>query len=266
MNNKEHQPNQLCQQPLEKLMALMESDNFSVVELDQLCREYPSCEKEIRAVYDLWNDLEEVKAPEPSPAMHAGFYGMLSDYENRAASKSGWRIRQWPGWLNFDNLFLRAALASVIFVLGVFAGTRWLQPASGPQTIVVVPEKTYDDLIDQNSTAERLQVIHQAKQATNPDERIIKALNEALLKDPNINVRLSAIEAMLHFADNPKVRENLILAIPHQTSPLVQVTLADAMIMLEEKRSIEEIQKLLDSDEVEVEVKLQLERTLEVLL
>jgi Tfp pilus assembly protein PilF len=58
----------------------------------------------------------------------------------------------------------------------------------------------------------------------------------------------------------------LIKAIPQQESPLVQLALAEAMMKLQEKDSADEWRKLLSSDHVEVDVRHNLEETLETIL
>ena len=252
-----------CEQPLNELLQRLESEDFSASDLERMCRVYPECAADLEQCYHMWVDLEKVGVPEPSMAMHQGFYEVLSGFSDGRTRKSRWSWLNWPANLNFTSIAWRPALVLTVFVLGLAGGYLLHTPPKEIQPQIV---QSYTDLIDQRTTSQRLQVIHHAKQTDDPDARIIDALNQALLKDPNINVRLSAIEAMLHFAHLPKVRENLIRAIPYQTSPLVQVTLADAMILLQDKRSVEELQKLLESEDVEVEVRLQLEKTLEVLL
>jgi len=87
-----------------------------------------------------------------------------------------------------------------------------------------------------------------------------------ILNDPNVNVRLSAIETMVLFSDMPEARTYLIEAIPHQRSSIVQLELADVMIMLEEKESADEWQELLESDMLESDAKIHLEESLKTIL
>ena len=79
-------------------------------------------------------------------------------------------------------------------------------------------------------------------------------------------MRLSAVESLVYFSDDPDVMEILIKAIPKQTSPIVQLELAEVMVQLEEKRSSGAWKELLESGDLELNVKMQLEESLEVLL
>src|SRR5690606_31156366 len=134
-------------------------------------------------------------------------------------------------------------------VLGALNG-NFFRPI-GPQWQVVQAEEhareqaeqRYAMLTSSESVTDRLQGTQLPRQMERPDEKIIEALNQTLLYYSNVNVRLSAIQTMIHFADNPKVREYLIRAIPFQTDPLVQLALAEVMLALKDKRAVEEIRR-----------------------
>ena len=84
--------------------------------------------------------------------------------------------------------------------------------------------------------------------------------------DENVNVRLMAVEALFNFADNPKVRIGLIKSITKQDSPIVQVALADIMVLLQEKGSIEELRKLLDKNNLNESVETKLRNSIKSLI
>ena len=67
---------------------------------------------------------------------------------------------------------------------------------------------------------------------------------------------------MLHFSDRPKVRMLLIQALTFQESAIVQLSLAEVIIKLQDNESMEEIKKLLNSDKLLPEVKMHLKETL----
>jgi HEAT repeat protein len=98
------------------------------------------------------------------------------------------------------------------------------------------------------------------------DDRVVKALLYTLNHDENVNVRLVTVEALYRFADNPAVREGLVKSIAGQESPLVQIALADAMVGLQEKRSVEKMRELLRHTETDAMVKEKLESSIQVLL
>jgi len=81
-----------------------------------------------------------------------------------------------------------------------------------------------------------------------------------------VNVRLITLEALIALAESPKVREGLVLSLIKQESPLVQVAQADAMIQLQEKRSVKELQQLLKKEGLNEMVKEKLEETITYLI
>jgi hypothetical protein len=67
------------------------------------------------------------------------------------------------------------------------------------------------------------------------------------------------------FADEPQVREGLIQSITRQESPLVQIALADVMVGLQEKRSVKQLQRLLEQENLDETVKIKIKETVKVL-
>ncbi|GLR17394.1 HEAT repeat domain-containing protein [Portibacter lacus] len=212
---------------------------------------HADCRQELITFYDVIKDLDELEKVEPSDRMDAKFYAMLA-----SEPKKNLTIKRSNNWLR--NLMVAAS----IFVVGAMVGFYVMQQDNA--TPFMAEDTTEDKhmILASNSSIHRLEDIAEMGKAPELNDKIIDALNQALINDPNINVRLSAIEAMLHYADNPKVRANLIKAIPYQESPIIQLTLAEVMISLEERNSADEWRTLLKSDKIEADVKTQLEETL----
>ncbi|MCB0629410.1 MAG: HEAT repeat domain-containing protein, partial [Lewinella sp.] len=238
-------------------------------ELHELCGKYPSCSKSLIATFEQWQQLDEFELPEPSPSMHTNFYKMLSEMSTEEAAK---QVRTPYKWWSWNSALLKWALIAGVFIMGVFTG-GFFRSTSAEDSLVSRIEgeqeqkkRDYYAQLTSHSVTDRLQATQIAKQMEQLDDKIIDALFQTLIRDENVNVRLSAIETMLHFTDNPKVRESLIRAIPYQQAPLVQLTLAEVMTALKDKRAIEEIRRLLRDEQVELEVKMKLEDTIETLL
>lgn len=121
-------------------------------------------------------------------------------------------------------------------------------------------------LLDDASAAERLRAVNISMEIHSPHDHVIFALIQTLHFDPNINVRVAAVDALVHHGSHPMVREELVRSITRQPSPMVQIALADAMIALQEPRAAREFQKLLEEEEMEEPVRNKIEKTLLVLL
>ncbi|WP_235299510.1 HEAT repeat domain-containing protein [Portibacter marinus] len=235
------------EQLLEEIQEGLSENGF-----DLFIEKHIACREELISMYNTLRQLDQLEMVEPSSDMDQGFYAKLA-----AEPKQKLKLRRSTIW--FRNI----AVAASIFMVGALIGFYLLD--RGDHEMMMVE----DDLLNQenivltsNSSMSRLEDISEMKNAPKLDKKIIEALNRALLNDPNVNVRLSAIEAMLHYADNPKVRENLIKAIPYQTSPIIQMTLAEVMISLDESESKDEWLQLFRSDRLEDGFKEQLEEAL----
>jgi hypothetical protein len=79
-------------------------------------------------------------------------------------------------------------------------------------------------------------------------------------------VRLAALDVLMNYVKDDEVRAELIRSISLQDSPLVQIALADLMVMLQEKKSVSELKKLLQKDNTAKEVKAKIEKSLNVLI
>ena len=257
-----------CELALLQLQTQLESEDFSETELEQLCLQFPACADSLRSSYVLWQELDELEVPEPSPAMKANFHQMLSEMTAATAEKKPRLAFDAWIWKAFN---LKWGMLAGVFALGILLGGLIFRPAGG--TEVVISETVQSPVENDNyaaltasSAIDRLTAIQSTKQMEHLDQKIVDALYQILIQDKNVNVRLSAIEAMVDFADNAKVKENLIRAIPYQTSPLIQLTLAEIALALDDKNAINEIKQLLKNGQVEIEVKMKLEETIETFL
>ena len=98
------------------------------------------------------------------------------------------------------------------------------------------------------------------------DDAIIQSLLSVLVMDQNDNVRLAALESLLPYADHPEVREGLILSISKQKSPLVQLRLAEVMKSLNDPNAIPEIQEILNTIDLNYDVRTKYNETLNSLI
>ena len=263
-------PQSSCEQALAELTQQLEFGKLSENEWVQLIQTYPSCEERLTEIYELWTQIGELPTPKPSPAMDQRFYQMLDQYEQEVSTShhSFWnQLRQRLG-NGVQGGKISWALGLVLFLLGIFSG-QFLQPGlrSGEiqqlsQEVKQMRELTLLTLIKQSSVTDRLKGIHLTKDISQPDQSIIHALSETLNNDPNVNVRFSALEALARLANNPEVRKRLIEAIPHQDSPLIQLSLAELMLNLQEGNSLEALKELLQSPQIEPDVEEHVKATI----
>jgi HEAT repeat protein len=92
-------------------------------------------------------------------------------------------------------------------------------------------------MLEQQSPSARLEGVNYAYQMSQPDAQVEQALLHAVNHDPNVNVRLSAVDALQKYSKDPNVRRALADAVPVQDSPLVQVALIDLLVQLNDRDS-----------------------------
>ncbi len=114
-------------------------------------------------------------------------------------------------------------------------------------------------LLQDEAPTERLKAVSYSEDFDQYNNKIITALFTTLNQDDNINVRLAAIEALQKYTAEAWVRGELVKSIALQSSPLVQVALAECMVSIKEKSSIQELEKVVRNKDTPEPVKKRLE-------
>ncbi len=243
-------------------------------EFEEYLKNNPVQRAEFESLQQTWGKMDEAVVPETSEAMDVRFFEMLHIAETEKANKSTGFVE---GLSSFMSLLWRPQVAYGILLVAIGLGTGYFMSTNTaqsdtPNTVVVdneteeVREQLVLTLLEQPSANQRLQGVNEANKIEKVDEKVIKALLQTLNNDANVNVRLAAIEALVNYVDKPIVREGLIQAIGHQESPIVQVTLADLMVALQEKKSIAPFKALIRSKELDTSVKEKLESSIQQII
>lgn len=192
---------------------------------------------ELNAVWRAMGNMQAVKEEGPDPAAKARFREVLAAYQagmGMAAERPARRI----AWLPARPVW-QAALAAGLLILGVFAG-RYAGGAPAENTDVALLKGQVESLrqlvalsmMQQQSPSARLRGVSYSEQMEQPDQQVRQALLYAVNHDSNVNVRLSAVDALQKFAGDPEVVRAMVDAIPLQQSPLVQVALIDMLVQM----------------------------------
>lgn len=227
---------------------------------------------EIKTLKNTYHKLEKLPASEPSGEMRNAFYTMLEAEQKRQTSDQSVRSTNWLTYLISPNNVQRFALAAAIFLIGMLAGNLFTpfqnyhaQMDRLSNEVAQMRKVMMMSLLDAQSSSERLKAVNISSDIPSADKRVISALLKTLNNDPNVNVRLASIEALLRHADNPLARRGLVEAISKQQSPQIQVALADAMLALQETKSIDELRQLLKQQELDSNVRDKLKNTIAAL-
>ncbi|MEQ9466794.1 MAG: HEAT repeat domain-containing protein [Ekhidna sp.] len=241
------------------------SDNEAEA-LNQFLEANPEIAAELKELEQTWDLFEEIKRPEPSEAMDARFEGMIAAYAEKQKEVRpnvlDWIVTQMTkSW--------QVGLASL--VMGLFIGW-WMLPSQNQKEDIAqlsseiqsMKEMMMLTLIERPKAQERIRAVNMAAELPKADEKVINALISTLNHDENLNVRLASLESLLRYADKPEVRHALVDALKMQESPLVLVAIADVLVAIQEKSSVEAMEQLEQSTEDEI-VKEKLHESIQTL-
>jgi hypothetical protein len=247
-----------------------------------------SCRDETASLQTTWEKLSALPEQKPSPALDDRVQTTLEAYregmkqaESQAAqgrqTLSGWLGSVWP-----KQPASQLAMVVLLFALGLFLGPGIMRrphydPGAGAtdqsamaqlrEEIVTVKQLLTLSLLEQPSASERLRGVEWTSRLDQPDAQVLSVLLRVLELDPNVHVRLAAVDALQQFYKNPRVRKGLIdaLAYSRSQSPLVQIDLIDAMVRANEKDSVIAIKALLQNPEIDPTVRERAEWALQKL-
>jgi hypothetical protein len=216
------------------------------------------CRAEVADLGVVWRGMEAMAQPEPSEAMKSRFLETLHAYEEgfqeaqRRLTYTAPHAGFWPAW--FWRPAAQVAFATVLLAAGI-AGGRYLlphgaAPAGNPEIaqlrgqVESLRQMVALSLLQDQSASSRLRGVTYSYQMTQPDRDVAQALLHAVNQDTNVNVRLSAVDALAKFAADPEVRRALADSLAVQDSPLVQIALIDLLVQLHAREGVSVVLKL----------------------
>jgi hypothetical protein len=265
------------------------SSGDGVVKLDrdlaaELRRHLVGCEEcgaELPALGDLWSRLGEMPVPEPSQALHqrwqATLEGLLPEQplaQQQVPQRFVPKRKRWQSLLTGTlasfwprNPIGQAAIALACLVVGLFAGalaSNSLLPRHDNEIAKLHDEIASTramvalSLLQQQSATERLRGVDYTDRMPTMEPQVISALVEAVSRDPSVNVRLAAIDALAKAADYPGVLQSLRHSLPRQDSPMVQASLVDFLVDAHDHQAVGTLRQLASQPDLNPAV---LERT-----
>jgi hypothetical protein len=202
-----------------------------------------ACRAEVAQLNAISRGLDAMKGSidaAPDPAAKARFQSMLAAYQAgleaaAEAAQTTALTRQSPWW-RWQPVWQFAA-AVLLVAIGVFAGRTI--PSTSPSELAGLRSEVESlhqmvalSMLQQQSPSARMRGVSYTEKVVQPDPQLLEALLQAVNHDSNINVRLSAVDALQKFARDPEVARAMIDSIPGQESPLVQIALIDMLVQL----------------------------------
>ena len=270
-----------CKDYRERFTSLL-SDSINQKERSELedhlagCTE---CREQLEEARKIWELMGEIPQPEPSASMKMGFDVMLNNYKQEIVKRRN-PVGEWMNKIReYWSLQAqpRLAFSLLLVAAGLIGGYLLHQPGQSviayntqidslSSQISKMKQVMMLSLLNDPSASERIRAVSYTEEISDVNMKVIGALFTTLNEDPNVNVRLATLEALVKLADEPKVREGLVRSIDLQDSPLMQTAIADAMVKLQEKSSVQPLQKLLAKKGLNQMVKVNIEKSIQKLI
>ncbi len=226
----------------------------------------PACREELEGLSAVWTRLGVIPREQPSGRLRENFYAMLEEAKREAAAKDAGRGRgRIRDFLRGLRVIRRPAYvyAFSLALLAVGAGAGFLLREAGTAGRTAALHRELQDMrqtvalsmIDRPRASDRLEGVGMSARLDNPDRKTLEALVDTLNGDPNVNVRLAAVDALYLFRNDPGVKDSLVRSLGKQGSPLVQVALIDLLVEIRERRAADALRKLIGEARLAPQVK-----------
>jgi len=231
-------------------------DDESMARLESHISQCSSCREEWENLNALWDRLEKIPSENPSPAVRSRFYSMLQSYRNdmgrpEILTSPHLDLNKHSGRPLVLQPIFQFGLAAALLLIGFLGGYVLKSNRNGHEEIADLREEVREmrqiatiSLLKQQSASERLKGVSYSGLITQPDSEFLSHLLSTLNYDNNVGVRLAAIDALSRYAVDPDVRSGLVNSLPMQDSPLVQITLIDLLVQLQERQSIDVLKRI----------------------
>lgn len=239
--------------------------------------ECESCRTEVENLSAVWTKLGVLPEQHPGEGLRSRFYSMLESQKRNLIKEEERKSFLVKLQKKFRDLWpkhpaFQAAFSFLFLALGLTVGLL-LRPGTAPSSEIAQLRQEMQDmrqawavsLLEQESPSERLRGVSISSRMDEPDEKLLNALFETLNNDPNINVRLSAVDALYLFHNNSEVKEGLIDSLSRQNSSLVQIELINLMVSLRERRAADALKTLIQDEKIDPAVKTRAEQGIQEL-
>jgi hypothetical protein len=241
-----------CEQARELMAAAWmgettgEIDTASKAELQHHLDGCANCAAEMSALGGMWEKLGDLPVPEPSLTMRLRWDRTMESLTAPPAVRLPRRWNIWPA-----SPAWQMAIAGLCLAVG-FGGGAYLERGHSErdevaqlrEEVTSTKEMVALSLLQQQSAVERLRGVDYSTRMSSMEPQVIDALVQSVNRDPNVNVRLAAIDALSKVANEGRVRNLMQQSLTQQDSPMVQAALIDYLVDAHDRNAVGAIRDL----------------------
>lgn len=261
------------------LLLSGEADQALHAEIEKHLAGCAECSMEFEAARKIWELMGELPQPEPAEAMRSTFDAMMANYKEELIARRN-PITEWYNMIR-EYWALKAKPRLAFSILLVFSGLLIGYLLHKPGQSSIAYSRQIDSLSSQvsdmkqvmmlsllqdPSASQRIRAVSYTGDLGSVNQKVVDALLTTLNEDPNVNVRLATLEALVKLSGDPIVRQGLVRSITLQDSPIMQSAIADIMVKLQEKSSVKSLQNLLAKKDLNKMVKVKIETSIQKLI
>jgi hypothetical protein len=207
------------------------------------------CAEEMAQLGAMWQRLADLPSPEPSHALDVRWQATLESFLP-ASRHHSWRFSLAALWPR--RPVWQATIAALCLVAGLLVGIM-LQPRAGTdrgeiaklrEEVESTKQMVALSLLQQPSPSERLRGVDYSSRMPSMEPEVVAALIQAVNRDPNVNVRLAAIDALSKVSGEAQVRHSLTQSLTQQESPMVQAALIDFAMDAHDRQAVASLRQL----------------------
>jgi len=244
---------------IDYLDGLLTPEEHAKVEMD--LANSTELRKELEELKMMFSKVETATEYQPSEKLKNNFDDFLKNQiiSQQTIPEGKKKIENHNGKIvslkNRNKYWIQIAVAVGLILFGFFMGKN-LSDTENPDGFMTPNElaelrtEMLDLLKNENSTSGRIKAVNIAYQIDQPDDAIVNALIKRLNEDKSTNVRLSAMDALFHFVDDPQVVTALCETLNIQTDPIVQIAIIEGLTAFKEKGAIKYFEELIKNDNV----------------
>lgn len=249
-----------CKETEHNIMAYLDNDlpAKQTQEFEGHMHKCTSCKNKLKQSKLLLKAMDDIRTFEPEIGLKSSFEEMLENEKQLLAEKD--TIKVFPiTWKTLFQLAASVLLLLMGYLYGEYKGENKAQIQIAllqEQSEALKTEMTLA-MLDNRSASKRIKAVGYSEKMKIPDNQLLQAIIERLLNDENVNVRLSAAEALSRFQQNTLVKNAFISALETERNPDIQIAVIQFLTQVKDERAIAPMKKLLDEPQVPGYVKLQ---------